>query len=40
MKAEEEAECLNAMDHKNIVKVYGVCIYPPALLLEYCEGNF
>jgi tRNA A-37 threonylcarbamoyl transferase component Bud32 len=38
-KALEEAKLINSLDHKNIVKVYGICEKPVALLLELCEGK-
>uniref|UniRef100_A0A914Y516 mitogen-activated protein kinase kinase kinase n=1 Tax=Panagrolaimus superbus TaxID=310955 RepID=A0A914Y516_9BILA len=38
-KALQEAKLINSLDHKNIVKVYGICEKPVALLLELCEGK-
>lgn len=38
-KALQEAECLNALDHNNIVKVFGICDSPVSILLELCEGT-
>ncbi|KAE9548675.1 hypothetical protein FO519_008108 [Halicephalobus sp. NKZ332] len=38
-KAKHEAECLNAMDHINIVKVFGLCRNPVFMLMEFCEGD-
>ena len=38
-KAKHEAECLNVMDHENIVKVFGLCRNPVFMLMEFCEGG-
>lgn len=38
-----ENEILNFVEHKNIIKTFGVCFgdenHPPSLLLEYCPYN-
>ncbi|KAK8850164.1 hypothetical protein M9Y10_018284 [Tritrichomonas musculus] len=38
-----EMESLNALDHANIVKAFGISFgdakHPPAILLEYCASN-
>ena len=38
-EAKMEAECLNAVDHENIMKVFGICKAPVRILMEPCEGG-
>ncbi|KAK8883177.1 hypothetical protein M9Y10_045827 [Tritrichomonas musculus] len=39
----QEYEIMNSLNHRNIVKAYGICFgdstHPPSILIEYCPFN-